>query len=280
MKYNFFSVELIIDKDIQVVFLLCYIDRYINTFTIDLNWNRITVILIIKEYSEVLCNWPKFERHKCETNFCWRISFYFTGSLELNLGKEFFKGITFKCRHPSCSILAFKPRFLFSSSLLSKFIVFLCSIFITCIKFIRINLILNYAIILLQTIFLNLFGQFLLIYKRNSPAIICFNKYFSRKCTIILKFNLSQALLSKDYLPKVYFRSFSWVCKSYYCFFARAHERNIDWTSFWKKWKDSVDVLIELRSECNCNSCWKTCTHSPRWSVFNMKEVFYTIMNR
>ena len=70
MKDYLLTVELIIYQYVHVVFWLSYINRHINTFSINLYGYRVTVILVFKEQYEFLRNGAKLIRDKGKDYLC------------------------------------------------------------------------------------------------------------------------------------------------------------------------------------------------------------------
>lgn len=54
MQDDLFTIELLVDKHVQVVLFLLYVDWYINTSAVDRDWDRLRVVLVLKEESEPL----------------------------------------------------------------------------------------------------------------------------------------------------------------------------------------------------------------------------------
>lgn len=54
VKDYFLSVELLVDEYVQVVLLLLNIDGHINASSVDRDWNRFRVILVLQEESKAL----------------------------------------------------------------------------------------------------------------------------------------------------------------------------------------------------------------------------------
>lgn len=84
------SIELLINQDIKIVLLLFDIDWYINALPSHCEWNWLGVVLIFKKDGKLLKATGQLVWDKCKLNFRLGISFDFSRSLELNLGKEFF----------------------------------------------------------------------------------------------------------------------------------------------------------------------------------------------
>jgi hypothetical protein len=94
VKNDLLTIELVVDEHVQIVLLLSHIDGYIYAFTKDLNWDRLAVVLVVKEEHKVLRDRAKFIGHKGESNLNRTVPIDVIGSFELNLGEELLKRIS------------------------------------------------------------------------------------------------------------------------------------------------------------------------------------------
>ena len=69
MQYNLLTVELVVDKHLHVVLFLGNVDRYVNTTTFHFDWNRLGVVLVLKEEREFLMDSGQLQRHKRKLDF-------------------------------------------------------------------------------------------------------------------------------------------------------------------------------------------------------------------
>ena len=93
MQDDLLSVELLIDQDIQIVLFLLDIDRHINTPTTDLDWDRLGVVLVLKEQCEVLIDLGELHWNEGELNLRAGVPIDLCGSLEGDLSKELLKDV-------------------------------------------------------------------------------------------------------------------------------------------------------------------------------------------
>ena len=54
------SIELLVDKDIQIVFLFLNVDGYIDALSTDGDWDWLRVVLVFEEQGEVLLDLGQF----------------------------------------------------------------------------------------------------------------------------------------------------------------------------------------------------------------------------
>jgi hypothetical protein len=90
VKNNSLPVELLIDEDIEVVFFLLNIDWDVNTHSFHREWNRFSVVLVLKENSEFLEATCQLIWDEGKLNLSLRVSLNFRRSLELYLGEKLF----------------------------------------------------------------------------------------------------------------------------------------------------------------------------------------------
>lgn len=69
MKDDLLSVKLVVDKHLHVVLLLSNVDRHVNAATFDFDRDRLGVVLVLKEESELLVDGGQLYGHEGELDF-------------------------------------------------------------------------------------------------------------------------------------------------------------------------------------------------------------------
>jgi len=95
LKHNLLAVELFIHEHIHVVLWLLDVDRHVDTPSFNHDRNRLRVVLILEEQSEVLLDVAQLVRDVSELNPGLRVSFDLCSPLERHLGDEFIKDLCF-----------------------------------------------------------------------------------------------------------------------------------------------------------------------------------------
>lgn len=54
------SIELLVHKNIQIIFLFFDVDGYVNTLSTDRNWDWLSVVLVFEEQGKLLLNFGQF----------------------------------------------------------------------------------------------------------------------------------------------------------------------------------------------------------------------------
>lgn len=108
---NFLTVELFVDQDVEVVFFLFNVDRYINTAPCNRDWDRLRVVLVLKEEGELLVDLVQLVGHKRELNLSAGVSFDLCSSFELHLGKEFVLLLAFSTLNTHWTSLSVQSRY-------------------------------------------------------------------------------------------------------------------------------------------------------------------------
>lgn len=97
-KDYLFSVELFIDENIEVIFLLFDIDGDIDAFPADGDRYRLCVVLVLEEECEVLEDRAQLVWNKGKLNLRRGVPLYLCDPFELNLGEELLEGISSEYR--------------------------------------------------------------------------------------------------------------------------------------------------------------------------------------
>ena len=89
MQDDLFSVELLVNHHIHIVSFFFNVNRHIHTFTSQVQRNRLRVVLILKEQSQVLIDFGQLGWHERELNLSVRVTIDFGDSLEAYGRNEF-----------------------------------------------------------------------------------------------------------------------------------------------------------------------------------------------
>ena len=93
MQDDFLSVELFIDKHIQVVLFLLDVDRHIYASTSDCNRDWLCVVLVFEEKCESLGHLSQFHRYESELDLSATVTVNLCCAFEADLGEELVKDI-------------------------------------------------------------------------------------------------------------------------------------------------------------------------------------------
>ena len=94
VKNDFFSVELLIDKHIQVILFLLDVNGHINARTSDCNRDRLRVVLVLEEECESLRHLSQLHRYESELDFRATVTVNLCCALEADLGEELVEDIS------------------------------------------------------------------------------------------------------------------------------------------------------------------------------------------
>ena len=93
MQDDLLAVELLIDKHIQIVLFLLNVDGDIDACAIDRDMDRLGVVLVLEEQSELLGDFSELHRDKSELDFSAAVTVDFSRAFEADLGKELIKNV-------------------------------------------------------------------------------------------------------------------------------------------------------------------------------------------
>ena len=93
MQDDFLSVELLIDKHVQVVLLLLNVDGHIDACTSDCNRDWLCVVLVLEEKCESLRHLSQLHRYESELDLRATVTVNLCCALEADLGEELVKDI-------------------------------------------------------------------------------------------------------------------------------------------------------------------------------------------
>ena len=94
MQDDFLSVELLIDKHIQVVLFLLDVNGHINARTSDCNRDRLRVVLVLEEECESLRHLSQLHRYESELDLRATVTVNLCCALEADLGEELIEDIS------------------------------------------------------------------------------------------------------------------------------------------------------------------------------------------
>lgn len=93
VQYDFFTVELLVDKHIEIVFLFFNVDGHIDTGALHCDRNWLGVVLVLQEERELLRYFSELHRDKGELDLCAAVTVNFSCALETDLCQELFKDV-------------------------------------------------------------------------------------------------------------------------------------------------------------------------------------------
>ena len=93
VQYDFFSVELLVDKHIEIVLLFLNVDGYIDTSALHRDRNRFGEVLILQEERELLRHFSELHRNKGELDLGAAVTVDFCRALETDLGEELLEDV-------------------------------------------------------------------------------------------------------------------------------------------------------------------------------------------
>ena len=93
MKNDLLSVELLIDKHIQVVFLFLNVDGNIDAGAVNRDRDGLRVVLILKEQSETLTDLSQLHWNESELDLGTTVTVDFSCAFETDLSQELFEDI-------------------------------------------------------------------------------------------------------------------------------------------------------------------------------------------
>jgi len=87
------SIELLVDKDVQVVLLFLNVDGDVNAGSLHRDWYWLCVVLVLEEQSKLAEDFCQLHWDEGELDFGAAVTVNFRRSLEAHLGEELFKNV-------------------------------------------------------------------------------------------------------------------------------------------------------------------------------------------
>ena len=98
MQDDLFTIELLVDKHVQVVLFLLYVDWYINTSAVDRDWDRLRVVLVLKEESEPLWDFGELHWDESKLDLGAAVTVNLSRAFEADLGQKLIENVSV-CRN-------------------------------------------------------------------------------------------------------------------------------------------------------------------------------------
>lgn len=303
VKNNLFTIELLIDYDVQVILFFLDIDWYVDAGALDRDRNRLRVVLILHEQREILEHVREFHRNECKLDLRAAVTVNLSSAFKADLCKEIIEVVGLAGHalfialtvtrvrnetvtgHQRCVAPRGFHEFTIDlagdlargalSDLFGLFGSFRCASGVTFSAFLALSLVHGCWSLGPRRMLLIHFSTLLLLLdvfdgdKSNSGTIRGLHIHLSGQRSFICNLQVLSVLLSKDNFAEVYF----WLFDLNQGFFARANERDVDAARFTQYREMRDDVLVKLRRESNRDSRGEACGHSTRRRVLDHEEI-------